>query len=140
MTAATRPRSRERGVGLVEVLIALALVGLGAVSIAQSMVSGVLTSGTAEQLTLMYTGASDLIERLRVLPPSQVTAGGSVETDVAGYFDAYDADLDGNAETARRWQVIDHGDYREFRVAARPLNGIFANARGVYFVTNVAKN
>lgn len=106
----------ERGFGLVEALIAMALLSVAALGIGQMVVTGVYVSEAAEDLTNVTALASQRMESLKATHYTNLVAGGDLANDVAGYSDTLDMDGDGIGEVVRRWQVTDLGDAKQIDV------------------------
>lgn len=70
----------EHGVTLVESLVALALLGLGAAAIGNFMTSQIRHTEVNFAATQAYTHASDEIERVRALPFAQMVSASTTKT------------------------------------------------------------
>ena len=96
-------RSGSRGSSLVEVLVALLLLTVGLVSILPMFVSAMRENASAADIGSAGAMAVARLETLRTTDFDDLTAGGSVTSNVAGYFDLSDPDF------VVRWEIADVG-------------------------------
>lgn len=98
------------GTSLVEALVSIFLLGLILLSLAQLIVTTVGVHAAAADITGATSLAEHKLEELRNTEYDNLTPGGDLAADVAGFFDQRDVDGDGTVEFQRRWQVTDNGD------------------------------
>ena len=96
-------RRGERGSSLLEVVVALMLIAMGALSVAPLFVSSMDANSAAGDIGSLSSAATARMEALRSEDFYDLVAGGSLTTDVSGYSDASDPDF------VVRWQVVDGG-------------------------------
>jgi type II secretory pathway pseudopilin PulG len=92
-----------RGSSLVEILIALLLLSIGVVAAAPMFVTAMRENAAGADIGSAGAMAVARLETLRSGDFDDLIAGGSVTTDVAGYFDASDPDF------IVRWEILDSG-------------------------------
>lgn len=81
----------SRGITLVEVVVALGLLSGAIVTLAQLSGLAVRANLSARVATLAAVLAAQKMEQLRALPGvEQQPPGGSVQTDIAGFFEHFD--------------------------------------------------
>ena len=122
MQSKTEKRSLrdERGFSLIEVMVAIVILTVGLLSLAQMMVLSTNANTLSGRMTSCAALAKEQLERLKAAPfyttPPTVrnpmfNPGGDVNNTVAGYSQFYDADglpsAAGNALFETRWQVTD---------------------------------
>ena len=117
----TKSNSRERGFSLIEVMVAIVILTVGLLSLAQMMVLSTNANTLSGRMTSCSALAKEQLERLKAAPfytaPATrtrnpiLTAGGDVNATIAGYSQFYDSDgLPSAAGTGLfevRWQVTD---------------------------------
>lgn len=103
-------RRAERGFSLLEAMLAMAIVLLVLLSVAQLFAVGAAVNRAAEDITQVTTLASDKLEELKIVDYDDLDPGGSLDADVAGYFDLPDVEGDGETDYTRRWMITDLGD------------------------------
>jgi len=96
-------RRGEWGSSLLEVVVALMLIAMGALSVAPLFVSSMDANRAAGDIGSLSSAATARMETLRSEDFYDLVAGGSLTTDVSGYSDASDPDF------VIRWQVVDGG-------------------------------
>lgn len=106
----------ERGFTLVEVMVALVLVTVLMLSVAQLMAVGVYVNKAAGDVTQATALAGEKIEELKYLPFNNITAGGDLNNDVNGFFDQPDVEGDGRIDYTRRWEVTELAYSKEIEV------------------------
>ena len=109
----------ERGFSLIEVMMAIVILTVGLLSLAQMMVLSTNNNTLSGRMTSCSALAKEQLERLKAAPfftiaPTvrnpMLTAGGDVNATVAGYSQFYDADglpSAANALFETRWLVTD---------------------------------
>ena len=100
---------RQDGFGFIEALLALGLMSVTVLAIGQMIVTGMYVSEVSEDMTSIAALVSEQMETLKGSRYCDLAAGGSLSSDLSGFFDVVDPDGDGLAEFARRWQVVDLG-------------------------------
>lgn len=113
-------RSRdERGFSLIEVLVAIVILTVGLLSLAQMMVLSTNANTLSGRMTSCSALAKEQLERLKAAPfyspapPARnplLVAGGDINTTVGGYSQFYDLDglpTPGNGHFETRWQITD---------------------------------
>ncbi len=108
------------GFSLVEALVAVFILTMVSLSLAQMIGLGMLTDKSATDLTTATALSADKIEELRVSDYSGLIAGGALDSNSSGYFDTTDVDTDGTDDFTRRWQITDQtgGKTLEVKVIA----------------------
>jgi prepilin-type N-terminal cleavage/methylation domain-containing protein len=77
----------QKGVTLVEILVAVLILSVGALALAQLFVGGVAINARTKDDTQMSTVAQQYLESLVELGYSGLVAGGSLDTAVTDYSD-----------------------------------------------------
>ena len=95
--------SGECGTSLIEVLVALVLVAIGALSVVPMLVSSMNVTATAGDIGSLSSKATARLESLRAEEFRDLTAGGSLTDSIAGYSDTSDPDC------LVRWEIMDGG-------------------------------
>lgn len=139
MIVAGRERSDAAGFSLVEALVALFMIGLLLLGIAQMMGTSLQLQKASEDLVGATALAEHKLEELRNEDYVTLAAGGSLGADSVGYFDSPDVDGDGNAEFNRRWQITDLGPGKIVRVRVMSLLGALGPAKDSTLMTLVAQ-
>lgn len=93
----------ECGTSLIEVLVALVLIAIGALGVVPMLVASMSLSATAGDIGLLSSKATARLESLRAEDFYDLTAGGSLTVSIAGYFDASDPDF------LVRWEIMNGG-------------------------------
>jgi len=97
----------ELGSTLVESMVALFVVSMILLGIAQMVGFGMLAHRVSEDLTAATVLAEHKLEELKNTDFDTLTAGGSTATEAAGFFDSPDVDADGAPDYSRRWRIQD---------------------------------
>ena len=95
--------SGECGTSLVEVLVALVLVAIGALGVVPMLVSSMNVSATAGDIGSLSSKVTARLESLRAVDFYDLTEGGSLAVSIAGYSDASDPDC------LVRWEIMNGG-------------------------------
>lgn len=106
----------ESGFSFVEMMIALVLVLFVMLSIAQLFGVGIAVNQASEDITQVTSLASEKIEDLKYRAYDDLTAGGDLDANAAGYFDEPDLEGDGNIDYVRRWSITDNGTSKTIQV------------------------
>ncbi len=108
------------GFSLVEALVAVFILTVVSLSLAQMIGLGMLSDKSSTDLTGATVLSTDKIEELRGSDYVSLFQGGSLDSDSSGYFDTADVDNDGTIDFTRRWKIIDQagGKTLEVRVIA----------------------
>lgn len=116
----SKTAGQERGFSLVEVMVAIVILTVGLLSLAQMMVLATNSNSLSGRMTSASALAKEQLERLKATPfytdvaartrSVPLQAGGSLTDSVAGYVQYFDSDgqpLNGaaNALYEVRWQV-----------------------------------
>lgn len=111
------PRAgHDRGFSLIEALITIFVMGIMLLGIAQLIGVSVHLKKASEDVTSATVLAEQKLEELKNVEFDTLAAGGSVNVDLAGFFDTPDVDGDGAADYTRRWEVQDLGTGKVTRV------------------------
>jgi prepilin-type N-terminal cleavage/methylation domain-containing protein len=106
-----------QGFTLVELLVALTILGFGLLAVASLLLTAVTMNALGRSTNDAMAQARDKIETLKTLPESdaQRNIGGSLTSDVTGYFDTV-----GNFK--RRWVIATApASMKTYSVTAIPL-------------------
>lgn len=106
----------ESGFSFVEMMIALVLVLFVMLSIAQLFGVGIAVNQASEDITQVTSLASEKIEDLKYRAYDDLTAGGDLDANAAGYFDEPDLEGDGDIDYVRRWSITDNGTSKTIQV------------------------
>lgn len=114
------PFTAEEGFSLVEVMIAIVILTVGLLSLAQTMVIATNSNSLSGRMTSCSALAKEQLERLKATPfysdaqarlrNPQLAAGGDLDGAQAGYSQMYDPDglpTNGGALFEVRWQITD---------------------------------
>jgi prepilin-type N-terminal cleavage/methylation domain-containing protein len=114
-----RSKRNEEGFSLIEVMIAIVILTVGLLSLAQMMVLATNSNTLSGRMTSCSALAKEQLERLKAAPfytnpqaqvrSPQLTAGGDINNTVGGFSQIYDADgLPAAAGLYEvRWQITD---------------------------------
>lgn len=115
-----RQTRADEGFSLIEVMIAIVILTVGLLSLAQTMVVATNANSLSGRMTSCAALAKEQLERLKATPfytdaqnqvrTPQLVAGGDVNATAAGYSQVYDADglpTAGGGLFEVRWQVTD---------------------------------
>lgn len=118
--------NNERGFSLLETMLAMLIMLMILLSVAQLFGMSVAVNKAADDITQVTSLASEMVEQLKARGYDGLTAGGSLSTNATGFFDTPSVDADVNAEFTRRWLLTDNGDHMQIDVrvvAASQLHG-----------------
>jgi prepilin-type N-terminal cleavage/methylation domain-containing protein len=101
--APAKPTS-ESGFTLVEALVAIVVLAVGLIAIANLMVVAGTSNSVANTATAAATVASRELERLTAIPYDQLVAGGDLDNNDPGYFD--ETNIEGVGTIRTRWVII----------------------------------
>ncbi len=113
----------DNGTSLLEVLLALVLIAMGALSVAPMFVSSAGANASGADISSLTSIATAHMESFRATAFHNLIPGGSLTSDIAGYSDTTDPDA------VLRWEIIDGGgptDTKTIRLiafATRQLTG-----------------
>ncbi len=123
----------ERGFSLLETMLALLIMLMILLSVAQLFGMSIAVNHAADDITQVTSLASEMMEQLKFRGYDGLTAGGSLAADTSGYFDTPSLDADAAAEFTRRWLLTDNGDH--MRIDVRVIAA--AESQGVIKETTV---
>jgi len=106
----------DRGFSLLETMLAMMIMLMILLSVAQLFVMSVAVNKAADDITQVTSLASAMAEQLKVRGYDGLTPGGSLAADTTGYFDAPNVDDDAAPEFTRRWLLTDNGDHMQIDV------------------------
>ncbi len=95
-------RRSEKGFTLAEVSTALFIVGMGIMALAPLFVQGAQVTASSRDMSAVSAAAVERLEELREIGFNSLTAGGSITSNVTGYFDTTDPDV------TVRWAITDN--------------------------------
>jgi prepilin-type N-terminal cleavage/methylation domain-containing protein len=108
------PSNNDRGFTVIEVLVAMVILTVALVSMAELMAVTLRLQQLGRNQTVATRLAQDKIDELmsRNFAFNQLAVGGSLTADVANHFDVPAAGTGGNLQWRRRWLVeaINFGD------------------------------
>jgi len=93
----------ENGTSLLEVLVALLLIAMGALSIAPMFVSSADANAAGAKISSLSSMATARMESLRATAFHALIPGGSLTTNVTAYSDTTDPGV------VLRWEIVDGG-------------------------------
>ncbi len=93
----------ENGTSLLEVLVALLLIAMGALSVAPMFISSAGANASGADISSLASMATARMESLRATAFHDLIPGGSLTSSLASYSDTTDP----NAVV--RWEIIDGG-------------------------------
>jgi prepilin-type N-terminal cleavage/methylation domain-containing protein len=99
---ARSPRRASGGFSLVEVLIALFLIGIGVLAAAPMFIYAMQGNAVGGDFGTVGATAVERMELLRSQGYNSLVAGGSLTTNVNGYFDTSDPEI------TVRWSITDN--------------------------------
>lgn len=126
------------GFTLVELLIAMFLMTIIALALAQMVGVSVATNRASTDYVEATYAATDKMEELRDIDYVTLAAGGSLDADIGGFSDILDIDGDGNNDYTRRWLVTDLGDSKRISVRVIAQLAVFGPAKDVTLVALLA--
>ena len=129
----------EGGFTLIEALVALFILTILSLSMAQMIGMGLMADANSEDLTSATTLSANKLEELRNGDYDGLAAGGDLTGDSEGYFDAPDLDGDGNADFTRRWVIADQTGGKSIQVRVIANMDILGPEREATMATVVAE-
>ncbi len=129
----------EGGFTLIEALVALFILTLVSLSMAQLIGMGLMVDANSEDLTSATALSSNKLEELRSSDYDSLTAGGDLTTDSTGYFDSPDLNGDGNPDFTRRWAIADQTGGKSIQVRVIANMDILGPEREATMATVVAE-
>ena len=124
--------TNQQGSSLVEVMVALFLIGICLLAVAPMFVSSMKQDAAGADISRASTRATARMELLRTLPFHALDSGGSLTASVAGYMDETDADV------TVRWQIVDGGgptDAKTIRVIGIATRDVLGQAKSAEMTT-----
>ena len=106
----------ERGFSLLETMLAMLIMLMILLSVAQLFGMSIAVNKAADDITQVTSLASEMMEQLKFRGYDGLAAGGSLTTNTIGYFDEPSVDADAAAEYTRRWLVTDNGDHMQIQI------------------------
>ena len=122
----------ENGTSLLEVLVALLLIAMGAVSVAPMFVSSADANASGADISLLSSMATARMESLRATAFHDLIPGGSLTSSIASYSDT------SNPGAVVRWEIIDGGGptgTKTIRLIAFVVSQISGRRKAVEFST-----
>ena len=95
-------QKRSPGFTLPEVSIALFVVGVGLLALAPLFIQGARVTASSMDMSISAAAAVERLELLRATGFNSLTAGGSVTSNVTGFFDT------SNPDVTVRWTITDN--------------------------------
>lgn len=120
------------GFSLIEVLVAISLIGFISLAVVPMFVLGSRSNLAAAQIGTCSALAMERMERLRVAKMATLVAGGSLTTSMTGYSDT------ANGGFAVRWRIsglTDPAGGKQIEVRAISLRAALGPDKQVTFVT-----
>ncbi len=93
---------RAAGLTLIELMISMALMGVGVLAVAPMFVQSMSSNATSADFGRVGALAVGQMESLRSTPYGSLSPGGSLATNTSGYFSQPQPDV------LVRWQVVDN--------------------------------
>jgi len=93
---------KEPGFTLTEIVLSLLMVGIGMTAVAPLFVQGTWMTASSEDMGSAGAAGVRRMELLRSTGFNYLTAGGSLGSNVTGFFDASDP------EVRVRWTIVDN--------------------------------
>jgi len=119
---ATQGRTPEAGFTLVEALFSIVILVFGLLAITNLMIVSASSNSVANQSSATTTLASEELEQLKATPFTTLAAGGSLTSDVSGFF--RDDSVDGVGPIHTRWVITNSNAQTLFiRVRSEPAGG-----------------
>ena len=122
----------ENGTSMLEVLVALLLIAMGALSVAPMFISSAGANASGANISLLASMATARMESLRATAFHNLIPGGSLTSSLASYSDTTDP----NAVV--RWEIIDGGgptDTKTIRLIAFVVSQLSGRRKAVEFST-----
>ena len=98
----------EAGFTLMEALIAMMILTFGIIAVTNLMIVAASSNSVANQATAAATIAAQRLEQLKAVPfnDARLNPGGSVTSDVGGFFTSPDDMVPGVGQIHTRWQIV----------------------------------
>lgn len=112
--------TRQRGFGLIEALVAMAVLSIGLIGLARLQTHGLRASYTATQRMVAVQKAEEIVERMRANPSGVLNANGASNYDIrasSSFTDHGCDDRPGNAAQACTSAQIAEHDYTRWTTA-----------------------
>jgi len=129
----------EGGFTLVEALVALFILTLVSLSMAQMIGMGLMVDANSEDVTSATTLSANKLEELRNGDYDSLAAGGDLTSDTSGYFDSVDVDGNGIADFTRRWAIADQTGGKSIQVRVIASLDLMGPEREATMATVVAE-
>ena len=137
-----RALAQERGFTLLETLIAMIILVVGIVAVANLLLVASASNSVANRGTAAATLASQQLEQLARMPFNNLVEGGDLDTPCGGGNSfCVQQDLDGVGRIETKWQVTRVGDLMYIRVRSEGAEGTpMAHLTRAEFTTFRASN
>jgi len=98
----------EAGFTLMEALIAMMILTFGIIAVTNLMIVAASSNSVANQATAAATIAAQRLEQLKAVPfnDARLNPGGSVTSDLGGFFTSPDDMVPGVGQIHTRWQIV----------------------------------
>lgn len=139
-----RKESNDAGFTLLEVLIAMVILAVGLMAIAQMQVTGLRFNAQGREVTEATTLGMGQLENLKALPPTHaqladVTAANNADLTSTTTVDHTDAGNPINGRYTRIWNVADSTDTKTVTVIVSWRSGPNQIQKRVRFSTFIAR-
>ncbi len=125
----------ENGTSLLEVLVALLLIAMGALSVAPMFISSAKANASGADISSLTSIATARMESFRATAFHDLVAGGSLTSNLAGYSDTVPG-------VVLRWVIVDGGgpsDTKTIRLIATVVTQLAGRPKSVELTTLRAK-
>lgn len=126
----------ENGTSLLEVLVALLLIVMGALSVAPMFISSAKANASGADISSLTSIATARMESFRATAFQDLVAGGSLTSNLAGYSDTTVPGV------VLRWVIVDGGgpsDTKTIRLIATVVTQLAGRPKSVELTTLRAK-
>lgn len=149
----TGPASSEAGFTLIEAMVAIVVLMVGIMAVANLMIVAATSNSVANQSTAAAASASEILDSLRVTPFANLAVGGDLDADVGAGgdcrllgvtvgglpADSYhcDSDIPGVGKILSRWRIAatDDAALRFIEVRSEATGAMGAGRSRAYFTT-----